>query len=262
MLVTGGEPTTHPNFSLIWKALWHRAKEIALGTNGTILEEKHISEVLEKYPPDIINISAHLYQPQSLAKKIKFIWNRFGSDIKVYMNFVLLPDNVHLLKQYLESDEIPSDIVIKILYPMPTSGKVWMTLEEYIFTAFKVLKDVDVKRKFGFSNMLAAIVDKELNNRFIGGCDVLKIENLYRVGPMGNVYLCMFLPLLTHVGNIYKDSWDTIRERRKKVVERVWKAGSDCMGCHFVDVCRGGCAAIRHYFGGERCSLVRKALDL
>ncbi|MCD6229696.1 MAG: SPASM domain-containing protein [Candidatus Diapherotrites archaeon] len=104
------------------------------------------------------------------------------------------------------------------------------------------------------------MVLKEMTNDFYGGCDALTEES-FMINPMGDVFLCFFLRSETYLGNVYKNSWEELISERKKKIKEVWNPGQDCIGCKFAEQCKGGCVAIRKYYGEERCKTVKKIMD-
>lgn len=71
----------------------------------------------------------------------------------------------------------------------------------------------------------------------------------------GDVYPCdFFVKPSWHLGNISKDSWDTLLERRKKFEEQRQYPDTICQDCPWWSLCVGGCIKDREYPLNEHSS--------
>jgi radical SAM protein with 4Fe4S-binding SPASM domain len=62
LLITGGEPLTHPHFSEMWRYAWDLGLKLTLFTNGSLITEEYVS-LLEEYPPEGLEVSVYSLRP-------------------------------------------------------------------------------------------------------------------------------------------------------------------------------------------------------
>lgn len=58
LLITGGEPLSHPDFFSLWQHAWDRGLRLSLFTNGSLLNKETL-DFLCMYPPDSLEISLY-----------------------------------------------------------------------------------------------------------------------------------------------------------------------------------------------------------
>ncbi len=256
VLITGGEPTLHKNFEQFWKKAYTSAKFTHISTNGILLE-KYIN-LFKDFSPKSIQISSHLYNLSTIIKKVKLLQDSLPNT-KILLNYVFIPGTDKKLIELLSSKEL-ENTTIKILFPISLHKEKWWTLDKFIMTVFNIINNTNLKAQIGFSNMLTAMILKEMSGNFYGGCEALTEES-YMINPEGDVFLCFFLRSETYLGNLYKNSWKEIKIKRDKKIKEVWEPKQDCIACKFVEQCRGGCAAIKKYYDEELCKTIKNIMD-
>jgi radical SAM protein with 4Fe4S-binding SPASM domain len=62
LLITGGEPLIHPNFTEMWKYAWESGLRLSLFTNGSLICDEHVN-LFSSFPPDRIEVSVYSLKP-------------------------------------------------------------------------------------------------------------------------------------------------------------------------------------------------------
>lgn len=92
VLLTGGEPLTHPDFKQIYLALKDMGMIITINTNGTLIDEEW-ADFFQKYPPRRINITLYGKNEESYDKLCHY---PKGYDKTIYAIELLQKRNVSL----------------------------------------------------------------------------------------------------------------------------------------------------------------------
>lgn len=102
VLLTGGEPLTHPDFKQIYLALKEMGMIITINTNGTLIDEEW-AEFFGKYPPRRINITLYgkdedtynrlCHYAKGYEKTIRAIELLQARNISIKLNGSITPDN-------------------------------------------------------------------------------------------------------------------------------------------------------------------------
>ena len=119
ILLTGGEPLTHPDFKQIYLALKDMGMIITINTNGTIIDESW-ADFFQQHPPRRINITLYgkdndtygrlCHYSQGYNKTIKAIELLQQRDISLKINGSITPDN------YKDLDSLISVVQSRNLY--------------------------------------------------------------------------------------------------------------------------------------------------
>ncbi len=118
LLLTGGEPLLHPDFSEIYLFAYELGFKVSIFTNGALVS-KEICEMLQEYPPEVVEISLYGHSAETYDKFVGVdgAFGRFDEnidmlrqyDIKLILKFTLTTINVsHMcdLKNYCETKKI------------------------------------------------------------------------------------------------------------------------------------------------------------
>lgn len=103
LLLTGGEPFLHPNFSEIYLYAYRLGFRISVFTNGSLLSEQ-LCDLFQKYPPEVLEITLYGYNRETYDNFVSTpgAFERFDRnidmlckyDIKPVLKFTLTTANV------------------------------------------------------------------------------------------------------------------------------------------------------------------------
>lgn len=103
LLLTGGEPLTHPDFQKIYLGLRHMGFVLTLNTNGTLIDTQW-ADFFGKYKPRRINITLYgaddrayaelCHNPGGYSRTIQAIQLLRGRGVDVKVNGSIVPSNV------------------------------------------------------------------------------------------------------------------------------------------------------------------------
>jgi radical SAM protein with 4Fe4S-binding SPASM domain len=263
LVVTGGEPTLHPQFEQILKEIKKRKMGFALFTNGTTLTSRRV-DLLEEVNPEYVAISldgadaeTHNHFRRAIAfdktiQGIKFLTNK---GIKVRINITLN----HRNEMQLE-DIIRIASALKVHEIRAESYSECGRGQEY-FTerlGYRIGKVVDNRIK----KELASLKDENLHVPRYGKSLDAEIpewetdevypvcgvgRSIFLVKGNGNVTLCTLLNEDERfiAGNVLKTPVEEIWNQSAAFDELRNHNISDtgCFGCHAKNVCHGGCKA-------------------
>ena len=144
LLLTGGEPFTHPQFRQIVEGLHQLGLLISINTNGTMIREEAV-QWLKKYPPLRVNVSLYgcsdeTYErlcgnPNGFTQTDKAIRLLRQAGISVKLNCSLTPDNAQDLPamvQYAKEQNLILQVATYMFPPVRKDEK--MTGQNFRFS--------------------------------------------------------------------------------------------------------------------------------
>ena len=140
LLITGGEPFVYPGFDELYPQLIERGFIISVNTNGTLIDEKHVSFLAAK-PPARVNItlygaSAQTYQSlcgdgSCYERAVAAIKRLTAAGVKVRINATFTQYNIHdreAIYEFADSLKLP---VSEAVYMFPPVRRDEAALERF-----------------------------------------------------------------------------------------------------------------------------------
>ena len=269
IIFSGGEPLTINWLEeLIEKATDGKIKSSII-TNGILLNKKRAIK-LKKAGLMGLQISLHHYKKSindklthkkgSFSKTVKGIKNAiriFGKE-RVNINMVVIPETykeVYGMGKFLHSIGVDSFTVATptATGEMGKNKKMVIDTEMFLNIFFQLIA---VKKDFGmnvgFTGGFPMCILPKINDEtiaMIGNyCDAGL--NQVVIDPEGNIKPCVCLS--ENMGNILKDDLRKIWSENKflKDIRKLKFLPSECAGCKYLSMCRGGCrASAKGYYG-------------
>lgn len=264
-VVTGGEPTLHPEFENIISEIKKRKIKFALFTNGTTLNTARV-DFLKEASPEFVAISLDgadsvthntFRRAPAFDKTIKGIKDLVSKNVKVRVNMTLNKYNEYQLEDMIRLASSLGVYEIRVeSYSECGRGEEYFT-ERLGYTIGKVV-DTRVNEvisklkaegenvpKYGYQSVEDYSAFEEIESNII--YPVCGVGNsIFLVKGNGNVTLCTLLNdqrftagnvISTPVIDIWNHSsrFDELRNHELN--------DTNCSGCHAVRTCQGGCKA-------------------
>ena len=278
IILTGGEPSLHPDFNYILQKVSEQAKKITICTNG----------INNYYFEKIKNSNIHLQFSLDGSRE-------YHNKIRGLDSFDKIIENIQLAQEYNISHSI-STVVNKLninsvndmldnLKKVIKSGYVRfntqmdfgnsskediLSIEEWNSFVDKVKSiefpiPIRVDKLFDFNAVEKLSCDElsNLSKNAVKNCGTCT-HKVY-IYPDLNVYSCTCLDSFP-VRNLMKNSLDKIllSEASKKFINYLPKKEQTCMDCKYLELCNGGCIGTAfHKFkefghGDPRCPKINK----
>lgn len=278
IILTGGEPSLHPDFNYVLEKASEQAKKITICTNG----------INNYYFEKIRNLNIHLQFSIDGSRK-------YHNKIRGLDSFDKIIENIQLAQKYNISHSI-STVVNKLninsinemlddLRKIVKSGYVRFNTqmnfgnssEEDILNIEEWNSFVDKVKSIKFPIPIRA--DKLFDFDAVEKLSCDELSNLSKnavkncgncthkvyIYPDLNVYSCTCLDSFP-VGNLMKDNLDEIllSKASKKFINYSPKLEQTCMDCKYLELCNGGCigTSLKKYkefgYGDPRCPKINK----
>jgi radical SAM protein with 4Fe4S-binding SPASM domain len=278
IVLTGGEPSLHPEFTYILDEISKRAKKITVCTNG----------INNYYFEKIKNSNIHLQFSIDGSKK-------YHNKIRGLDSFDKIVDNIKLAQKYNISHSI-STVVNKL--NINSINQMLDDLKEsvkngYIRFNFQMnfgnSSDEDILSIKSWNNFVDSVqnIDFPIKIRANKLFDFEAVENLscdeldtlsenaikncgnctskVYIYPDSNVYSCTCLDSFP-IGNLMENSLEKIllSENSKKFINYLPELEQICLDCKYLKLCNGGCigTAFKTYkefgHGDPRCPKINK----
>lgn len=277
ILLTGGEPTLHPDFIEILNYVKEHSKSVSINTNGTI-------DVFELLPySKNIHIQISLDGKEEIHDRLrskgsfKATWNNIQKIDKLGFSYniatVVNVNNIDTVDELLPSLSMLKGMKYWKLDPqLPFGcGKVnecidnsrWNDLVDNLikYTPFKL----KIKKMFDFS-LLEGLSTNQIKS-YAGKCryNCGSCTSKVYIFPDFTVYPCTCLKNYK-LGNLCEDKLEVIlkTEAARKFSEYTVLEESQCIKCRYLPICNGGCIGMSQYYynrlgmGDIRCPLITK----
>lgn len=283
LLITGGEPTLHPNLPLIISLCQSHFRGISINTNGINsswvekCENKHFHVQIsldgtEHFHNQLrgngkIDVFSKIISTIDLLNKYNISYNISTTVGKNnYDNVKILCHQIstmHNLKYWKVSPILPFGCADK---SKVLSIIQWNDLVSYLLDNAEVR--LNIKRLFDFDLLDKYMEYNPDNSRFPkSNCGDVKYK-IY-VYPDFTVYPCTCLTDFP-IGNLLNDTLNQIlhSNEAKRFSDYKVKDNSPCFSCKYLTICNGGCIGMSyHYFhelgrGDYRCPLIQEKLHI
>ena len=277
IILTGGEPTLHPNLMEFLNILKKNNMIVGMSTNGIKLNDKIIDFFAENKSFIQVSIDS---TDREIYKKIRKtdtldiatnnIRKMLSKEINVDAGIVLNNLSLVTLEQ--------------TIYDLSDMGIPTMHIEEikdvgfatdnfenlYIKDFFEVLKRLyKIEQKIYPKSSIGMIEDillRCVNNSCSNSCCNCMEGNMMQIDLYGHIYHCKNQGKQSYVGNIFKDDIDIIKKDVKDFKLSFDK--TECKECQYGYICRGGCrtkiyAKQKSLYGkGTRCQEMYKLIEM
>jgi radical SAM protein with 4Fe4S-binding SPASM domain len=256
IVLTGGEPMLHPDFSALFKSCSIQFEKVMVQTNGTFITPD-IIQMFKEHKVFAVNVSFHgdkIHHEKltgvkgSYEKALDAIRLSVDEGLNISSNFVLTTENVACL-----------DDTISLLYSIglrqitltrftPTgigagNSNLQLTREQLIKALYTAKQKMD---EFPDLNIIAAnsipycALPNDLN--FFSSYCHFGASRFY-IDINGNVLMCGMSRI--KIGSILENNFKEIKNMSKEFAEHI--LGTDvprqCKSCPDFSYCRGGCRA-------------------
>lgn len=278
IVLTGGEPSLHPDFINILEEVIKKAKKITICTNG----------INNYYFEKIKNSNIHI--------QFSIDGNReYHNKIRGLDTFDKIVDNIKLAEQYNISHSISTvvnklninsiDKMLEELTKSIKSGYIRFNTQ----MNFGSSSNEDILSIESWNNFVSSVQNIEFpitiraNKLFdfeaVENLSCEELDNLSKnaikncgnctgkvyIYPDLNIYSCTCLDSFP-IGNLMKDSLNNIlvSEKSKKFINYLPKLEQPCLDCKYLKLCNGGCigTAFKKYkefgHGDPRCPKINK----
>lgn len=273
-VITGGEPTLHPEIKKILRYTSKMADDILVTSNGFT---NYYNEYEKK---DNIKYQISLDGYNEIHNNIRGINNyrtilsnirrMIQDNVKVMVSTTVNSYNYKSLKLLYE-DLISAGVkwwYVNNMLPFgcakessfqPIPILLWNDL---VYTMHKNCKDIELRMSTQFDMREQTIKSILCGEKECKGCGS-GTEKVY-IYPNGNVYACTCMKDIV-LGNIEENSLKEIlnSKQSKKVIDTNVNQNSVCKECELLEVCKGGCKGMSIYkfgkigYGDIRCPKVR-----
>ena len=267
ILLTGGEPFTHPEFADILSGLHNRGFIVSINSNGTMMDEK-TAEWLKLTPPSRINITLYGASDETYArlcgKKDGFtrvshairILKEAGIQIKI--NVSLTPYNADDLEGIFAFCKEQGLLISATSYMFPPLRRDKTSIgrndrfspEEAAYYSAKIESLLNGEEAFlkraekGDFAELSAAVDEDCSLDCTGEGDAIRCRAGKCTGWVtwdGRLLACGMIPD-ENAPNVFRvgfmDAWKTVTNKTDRI-----RLPAECRSCELKDTCKA-CAAM------------------
>jgi len=214
--ISGGEPLVLKKFDEVLAALMPEKFHIGISTNGYFLtseKAKHLKSIgLDKVMISLDSIDRDLHNQnrdseEAYDKAINAIWNSKAADLDVIIQHVVTHQNAQSentvkLAKFAQENGFSLDLVIaKAIGEWEGKHEVLIDKDDAIF-----LRKLNLQYPAARRDVFSSFGMK-------GGCGALK--KCFHITQYGDVLICVFMHIT--IGNVFKDSLQTIVERGMKI---------------------------------------------
>lgn len=256
IILTGGEPMSHPQFFDILSNCCKKFPKVMIQTNGTYIDAK-AADMIAEYNLFGVNISLHGDKENherltlikgSYEKAIDAIKRLVDRNVHLASNFVLTKQNIDNLDKTIEFLYSLGLRQLTLTRFTPTGigaeNAILTIAEDELIQALYIVKEKMEKYsdlKIILANSIPACILPEELQFFSDHCH-FGITRFY-IDVNGNVLMCGMSRI--KIGNILEESFYDIKSKSKIYCDHV--CGEDvpeeCKTCEQFKVCRGGCRA-------------------
>lgn len=280
LLLTGGEPFSHPQFQKIMTELHRMGLIISINSNATMIDE-NVIEWLKEVPPVRVNVTLYgasdeTYErlcgnPKGFTQADKGIRLLRQAGITVRINCSITPYNTEDLPQIIEYARENNLQIQPAAYMFPPVRKD-MSLagtndrllpeEAAYYTAYAEYLIYGKERFLEKSENTPTLTDLDDDCREVGeGVRCRAGKCSFWITWDGKMLPCGMFPAGAGL-NVFKEdfikAWDSVKEETSKIL-----LPAKCAGCSQKDICRA-CAAMVYTESGcfdqvpkYRCSMVK-----
>ncbi len=233
IVITGGEPTQHPDFVKIIKLLDELNFRWTLITNGNY--DKKLNQCILKYKPAEVVFSLDGFKKEYEKFRIGGNWEKVIENIKELSNEIIIQINYTLNKYTNDPDYIKK-------------------FEKFVKEKLNIDRIIYIPiGSAGYACENSDIIPKNLTilkNVFKKGNKYTTCNFFYNkisINYDGSVYPCMFFREIEYyrLGNVYENSLKEIYYKliSKNVVPKPTEyiIKKDCINCTHLNECGGGC---------------------
>lgn len=277
IILSGGEPTIHPNFIELIKILEENKLNFGMSTNAICINERILQ--LFRKNNGFIQVSLDTtdnenYKKIRVVDKLNIVLKNIE---KIIANEINLDVGIVLTKQSIITLE-------KTIRDLNKMGVATIHAEEikdvgfakkyyndlYIDDYFEVLKKLyDLEKELYPNTSIGVIEDilyRIVNKECTHSCCNCMEGNMIQIDLKGEMYHCKNQGKQSYIGNIFSDDWNKsidIAKNFKLIYEN-----TKCSDCEYGYICRGGCRTKIYansnnlYEKGIRCEEMKKIISL
>ena len=256
IVLTGGEPTLHPQFTNILRSCSNIFQKTMVQTNGTLIDET-IANLIEEYKIYEVNVSLHgspnlhdalTLQKGSYEKAVAAIKRLIHHGIRVSSNFVMTKNNIHGLSGNLT--ELYKIGVHCMTLTRFTPTGIGSSNADIALTREEIIEAINIADTFSRANSDMTILLANsmpfcsLPSPLSSYCEHCHFgASRFYIDVNGNVLMCGMSRV--KLGNIILNSFSEIKRRSQEFAHHI--LGEDvpmcCSTCANFQHCRGGCRA-------------------
>ncbi|MBR5233768.1 MAG: radical SAM protein [Clostridia bacterium] len=259
LLITGGEPFTHPEIRTIIEELHRMGFILTINTNGTMIDEETVSW-LKKVPPARINVTLYgadndTYKrlcrcPDGFSKADKAIMLLKENGINIKINCSVTPYNADDLPEIISYAKRNEIVIQPTAYMFPSNKKSTETNNEFRFSPEKAAYYtayidylINGKDKFlSFSKDAVIPADNDDNCGKTGeGIKCRAGKCSFWITWDGQILPCGMFPRNAEK-NAFEGSFDELWAYTKDMTDKI-RLPADCAECRLKKECRA-CAAM------------------
>lgn len=248
---TGGEPILYPDLSKILRQAYDLGIETSVFSNLTLMNNEW-ANTIARYSGEILT---SLDGPREIYEKIKGTgnWPRFlkglnivkKHGIDIHVNITISKLNYKIVDQAIR-EAIRHGIESISVIPAMASGravetKTFIGKEEFIYALDLV---ENIAREYGIeiavwcAPFLVSL--EKYKNLVYSNCRYWRVLD---ISPSGKILLCDVTGkvIADAVKNGLINAWQ--ETSKHPLMKQIWRKPIECIGCKYVEYCRGGCFA-------------------
>lgn len=256
IILTGGEPMTHPKFYDILDKCCENFSKVMIQTNGTYIDQK-AADVLAKH--DLFGVNISLHGDKTKHEKLTLIDGSYEKafdaiklliERKIHLasNFVITKENIDSLEETIEYLYGVGLRELTLTRFTPTgigADNVYLAIDKNELVAALYIAKEKMEKYSDFkiilANSIPACALPEELEFFSDHCH-FGISRFY-IDVNGNVMMCGMSRI--KIGNMLEESFYDIKSKSKIYCDHVCgeDVPLDCKECNQFKTCRGGCRA-------------------
>ncbi|MFH1841378.1 MAG: radical SAM protein [Candidatus Nealsonbacteria bacterium] len=210
VILGGGEPTLHPQFSEIVQEVKKRNLKLQMSTNGTFIIQR-INDL--KYF-DKINVSINGLDYQTFQRLTNTTEKQFNDvmagirllkehSISFRISFVFFEENLSEIDKLLQFAREIKPEVLMLRSGNPHGSESLHPLTANSDSVKSFLKKVLSKNDYPFSIKLPTVFNSDSKEFNVENCSLPWLEGF--IGPTGDIAYCCHLKFNPEIGNIFKN---------------------------------------------------------
>lgn len=264
IILTGGEPMTHPNFYNILEKCCKNFSKVMLQTNGTYIDNV-AADIIAQHNLFGVNISLHgdkthherlTLIEDSYDKALNAIKLLVERNVHLASNFVLTKKNINYLEKtidYLYSIGLKELTLTRFTPTGVGSENAFLAIDkdeliDALLTAKRKMENYKDLKIILANSIPACILPDEL--KFFSEHCHFGISRFY-IDVNGNVLMCGMSRI--KIGNILDNNFYDIKRESEIYCNHVCgkDVPSECKKCNDFRICRGGCRAAAYAVSNE-----------